>query len=83
MRNASARENHPTREKATRGGEREKSPFLVWGDFHACSRFTHSTISEEKWGTTRSLYTVIHCESDAETSVTSTNSFYSEQRLHD
>ena len=24
QRNASARENHPTREKATRGGEREK-----------------------------------------------------------
>ena len=29
--------------------------FLVWGDFHACSRFACSTISEEKWGTTRSL----------------------------
>ena len=28
MRNASARENHPTREKATRGGEREKFFFL-------------------------------------------------------
>ena len=44
MRNASARENHPTREKATRGG-----------DFHARSRFARSTIPEEKWGTTRSL----------------------------
>ena len=31
------------------------SPFLVWGDFHACSRFACSTIPEEKWGTTRSL----------------------------
>ena len=31
------------------------SPFLAWGDFHARSRFTRSTIPEEKWGTTRSL----------------------------
>ena len=31
------------------------SPFLAWGDFHACSRFAPSTIPEEKWGTTRSL----------------------------
>ena len=31
------------------------SPFLVWGDFHACSRFARPTIPEEKWGTTRSL----------------------------
>ena len=31
------------------------SPFLAWGDFHARSRFACSTISEEKWGTTRSL----------------------------
>ena len=57
----SGRENHPTRKKATRGGEREKilsprrvSPFLVWGDFHL--RFARSTIPEEKWGTTRSLW---------------------------
>ena len=28
-------ENHPTREKATRG---RVSPFLGWGDFHARSR---------------------------------------------
>ena len=35
------------------------SPFLVWGDFHARSRFARSTIPEEKWGTTRSL---ISCE---------------------
>ena len=40
-----------TREKATRG----VSPFLAWGDFHARLRFACSTISEEKWGTTRSL----------------------------
>ena len=31
------------------------SPLLAWGDFHARSRFAHSTIPEEKWGTTRSL----------------------------
>ena len=31
------------------------SPFLAWGDFHARSPFARSTISEEKWGTTRSL----------------------------
>ena len=29
--------------------------FLAWGDFHTHSRFAHSTIPEEKWGTTRSL----------------------------
>ena len=49
----SARETHPTGEKATRSiflSPRRVSPFLVWGDFHACS-----TIPEEKWGTTRSL----------------------------
>ena len=28
---------------------RRMSPFLVWGDFHACSRFARSTIPEEKW----------------------------------
>ena len=56
-----ARENHPTREKAKRGGDhmflspRRVSPFLAWGDFHARSRFARSTIPEEKWGTTRSL----------------------------
>ena len=56
-RNASARENHPTREKATRDGEREKcvSPFQAWGDFQARSCFARSTIPEEKWGTIRSL----------------------------
>ena len=56
-----ARENHSTREKATRGGDhiflssRHVSPFLAWGDFHARSRFARSTIPEDKWGTTRSL----------------------------
>ena len=35
---------------------RRVSPFLAWGDFHARSPFAHSTIVEEKWGTTRSLY---------------------------
>ena len=50
--NASLRENYPTREKATRGGE----TFSRLGfDFHARSRFARSTIPEEKWGTTRSL----------------------------
>ena len=34
--------------------ERAMSPFLAWGDFQASSRFTRSTIPEEKWGTTRS-----------------------------
>ena len=34
---------------------RRVSPFLAWGDFHACSRFARSTIPKEKWGTTRSL----------------------------
>ena len=33
------------------------SPFLAWGDFHARSRFARSILSEEKWGTTRSLVT--------------------------
>ena len=27
---------------------RRVSPFLAWGDFHACSRFARSTIPEEK-----------------------------------
>ena len=49
--NASARENHPTREKATRG----VSPCLAWSDFHVRSLFARSTIPEEKWGTSRSL----------------------------
>ena len=60
VQNASARENHPSREKATRGGEREKcrvSPFLAWGDFQARSHFARSTIPEEKWRTNRSLRT--------------------------
>ena len=37
--------------------ERSKcvSPFIAWGDFHERLRFAHSTIPEEKWGTTRSL----------------------------
>ena len=35
---------------------RRVSPFLAWGDFHARSRFARSTISEEIWGTTRSLH---------------------------
>ena len=36
------------------------SPFLAWGDFHARSRFTRSTIPEEKWATTRSLVVPRH-----------------------
>ena len=39
----STRENHSTREK----------------EFHARSRFALSTIPEEKWGTTRSLFYAI------------------------
>ena len=34
--------------------EKERAPFSR-GDFHARQRFAHSTIPEEKWGTTRSL----------------------------
>ena len=34
---------------------RRVSPFLAWGDFHARSRFARSTISEDKWRTTRTL----------------------------
>ena len=34
------------------------SPFLAWGDFHARSRFARSTIPEEKWGTTSSLWNI-------------------------
>ena len=30
--------------------------FLAWSDLHARSRFARSTIPEEKWGTTCSLY---------------------------
>ena len=33
-----------------------KGPILAWGDFHARSRFARSTIPEENWGTTSSLY---------------------------
>ena len=62
MRNASTRENHPTQEKATRG----VSPFLAWGDFHARSRFAHSTIPEEKWGITPSLPTLGYFYSDVD-----------------
>ena len=40
---------------ARKGDACRVSPFLAWGDFHARSRFAHSTIPEEKWGTTRSL----------------------------
>ena len=36
--------------------ERRHAPFLAWGDFHARSRFARSTIPEEKWVTTRSLF---------------------------
>ena len=58
--NTSAHENHPTREKVTGRGERKMrlclqsliflspchvSPFLPWGDFHACSRFARSQLS--------------------------------------
>ena len=55
-----ARENHPTRQKATPDRESKKwgsliflsprrvLPFLAWGDFHACLRFARSTIPEQK-----------------------------------
>ena len=38
---------------------RPRLSFLTWGDFHARSRFAGSTIHEEKWGTTRSLSTML------------------------
>ena len=31
-------------------GEKARRTFLAWDDFHARSRFTRSTIPEEKWG---------------------------------
>ena len=34
---------------------RRMSLFLTWGDFHVLSHFGHSTIPQEKQGTTRSL----------------------------
>ena len=40
VRNASALENHLSRERLA---------FRGWGDFHARSRFADSTIPEEKW----------------------------------
>ena len=42
------------------------SPFLAWGDFHARSRFARSTILEEEWGTTRSLFWFLLCHFDFE-----------------
>ena len=48
------RENHPTPEKVTRGGEGEKF-------FPRCAR---STILEEKWGTTCSLASLDHTKED-------------------
>ena len=50
----------------TRRGEtifpssRRVSPFLARADFHARLRFARSTIPEEKWGTTRSLFLFHH-----------------------
>ena len=67
----SARENHPTREKATRG----MSPFLAWVDFHARSRFARSAIPEGKWGTTRSLIYVLVVNIDAKIKITLICSF--------
>ena len=32
-----------------KGETRCRDAFLAWGDFHARSRFTRSTIPEEKW----------------------------------
>ena len=43
------------REKMIFLSPRRVSPFLACSDFHARSRFARFTISEEKWGTTRSL----------------------------
>ena len=46
---------NPREKRRHAAGERKMSPFLLWVDFHARSRFARSTIPEEKWGTTRSL----------------------------
>ena len=60
QRNASARENHPTRERRDAVWRAHFSPspsrlaFLAWDDLHARSRFARSTIPEKKWLTTRS-----------------------------
>ena len=46
------------RVKITPCGKRRHAagrPFPAWGGFYARSRLARSTISEEKWGTTRSL----------------------------
>ena len=57
-RNASARENHCTREKGRHAGE--LSPpgiaFLAWGDFHARLRFARSTTSSPPFFLRDSLY---------------------------
>ena len=45
VKDASARENYPTRERrdaVVRAG--------AWSEFYALSRFARSTIPEEKWG---------------------------------
>ena len=54
---ASARENQPTRERRDAAARKKNSSLspprlalLVWGDFHARSRFARSTIPEKKWG---------------------------------
>ena len=40
----------PHARKARHGASPLRLTFLAWGDFHARSRFAHSTIPEEKWG---------------------------------
>ena len=45
-----ARMKSPHARKARRGASPVRLAFLAGGDFHARSRFAHSTIPEEKWG---------------------------------
>ena len=47
------------RRHAAGSSPRRVPPFLAWVDFHARSRVARSTIPEEKWGTTRSLYSYV------------------------
>ena len=62
MRNASVRENHPTREKATRGGEREKSlpaacRLFSRGVTFTRARVSHALLSLRKNGGLLVVYT--------------------------
>ena len=81
------------REKRRHAAGREKnesprrvSPFLAWDNFHARSRFSRSTIPEEKWGATRSLappsnLTRLHYDGSATKSHSTTTQYRQLRRL--